>query len=382
MYGLTLPAEAVERLGRGAPSLPAEGFSAIEAGRPLRLLGPTGEALGAGVADPENEVIRVWSREPTATLDAGFFRGRARAAAALRRELGLAGCFRLFNGDGDGAGGLAADVYGDYGVLYVYSRALLGYGRLLAEGLLTEAGLRGVVLKVRPRGGVKPGQVKQEIVGDTPPETMVAYESGVPFEVHLLAGLNVGLFTDMREHRLRLGRFVAGRTVLNTFAYTGALSVAAVRAGAREVTSVDLSSGVLKWASENFRRSGIDPERHRFEVSDVARFLKKERERGARYQTVILDPPTFSAARAHAWSMGRDYPDLIRAAADLLPETGGFLWVSSNEVRGKGVLDHVGEGLRRRDVRVLELGGLPPDYPTLAAWPEGRYLEVCWLWVG
>jgi len=38
--------------------------------------------------------------------------------------------------------------------------------------------------------------------------------------------------------------------------------------------------------------------------------------------------------------------------------------------------------LRRRNVRVLELGGLPPDYPTLAAWPEGRYLEVCWLWVG
>jgi 23S rRNA (cytosine1962-C5)-methyltransferase len=379
LYALTLDAGAVERIAGGAWALDVG--ADIEPGRPLRFLGPAGEVVGAGVADPENEVVRVWSREPTAAFDAGFFRERARGAVALRRALGLAGSYRLFHAEGDGLGGFAADVYGEFGVLYSYSRALLGFGRLLAEALRAAAGLRGVVVKVRPRGGVKPGQVKQEIVGEEPPEKLVVEESGVPFEVHLLAGLNVGLFTDMREHRRRVGPFVAGRTVLNTFAYTGALSVAAARAGAREVTSVDLSSGVLKWAAENFRLAGVDPERHRFEVSDVARFIKKERERGARYETIILDPPTYSAARAHAWSMRDDYPDLIRAAAELLPAEGGFLWVSSNEVRGRGVLEHIGEGLRRRRVRVLELGGLPSDYPTPPSWPEARYLEVAWLWV-
>ena len=64
----------------------------------------------------------------------------------------------------------------------------------------------------------------------------------------------------MREHRRNIGRFTAGRRVLNTFAYTGALSVAAARAGASAVTSVDLSGGVLAWARENFRLSGLDPE--------------------------------------------------------------------------------------------------------------------------
>ncbi len=379
MFGLTLDGDAVERIARGAAVLDAP--AGIEPGRPVRLLGPAGEVVGAGVADPENEVVRVWSREPVAAFDAAFFRRRAEAAVALRRALGLTGAYRLFHAEGDGLGGLAADVYGEFGVLYAYSRALVGFGRVLAEALRGAARLRGVVVKVRPRGGVKPGQVRQEIVGEEPPEKLVVEESGVPFEVHLLAGLNVGLFTDMREQRRRVGPYVAGRTVLNTFAYTGALSVAAARAGAREVTSVDLSSGVLKWAAENFRLAGLDPERHRFEVSDVARFLKKERERGARHDTIILDPPTFSAARAHAWSMREDYPDLIRAAADLLPEEGGFLWVSSNEVRGRSVLEHIGEGLRRRRVRVLELSGLPPDYPTPPAWPEARYLEVAWLWV-
>ena len=96
----------------------------------------------------------------------------------------------------------------------------------------------------------------------------------VPFEVHLLGSLNVGLFCDMREHRRGIGRFVAGRTVLNTFAYTGALSVAAARAGAKTVTSVDLSSGVLAWARENFRLSGFaeGDARLRFVTSDVRRF--------------------------------------------------------------------------------------------------------------
>src|SRR5438477_391685 len=83
----------------------------------------------------------------------------------------------------------------------------------------------GVVVKLRPKGGVKAGGLKQEILGETPPQALLVKESGVPFEVHLLGGINVGLFTDMREHRRNMGRFVAGRRVLNTFAYTGALSV-------------------------------------------------------------------------------------------------------------------------------------------------------------
>jgi 23S rRNA G2069 N7-methylase RlmK/C1962 C5-methylase RlmI len=82
----------------------------------------------------------------------------------------------------------------------------------------------------------------------------------VPFEVHPARGLNTGLFTDMREHRHGLARFVAGRAVLNGFAYTGTLSVVAARAGASAVTTVDLSSGVLGWARDNVRLSGRDPD--------------------------------------------------------------------------------------------------------------------------
>lgn len=359
----------------------------LEPGRPLLILDSRGGVLGSGIADPENEVVRIWTRDPVESFDPAFFRRRVRDALRLRQALGLVdgeSAWRLLNGEGDGLSGFAADVYGPHVVLYVYSRGLLGLGRLLGEAILRESAARGVVLKIRPRGGPKPGQVKQEILGEEPPEKLVVKEGGVPYEVHLLGGLNVGLFTDMREHRRGIGRFAAGRRVLNTFAYTGSLSVAAARAGAVAVTSVDLSSGVLKWARENFRLSGIDPDlpAYRFEASDVTRFLEAEAEAGAVHDTIILDPPTYSAARASAWSLKNDYPDLIALAARLLPpEGGGILWISANVHRSPPLIRYVEEAFRisRRRARVLETGGLPPDYPTPLEYPEARNLEVCFV---
>jgi 23S rRNA (cytosine1962-C5)-methyltransferase len=404
---LSLPEPAAAKVRAGWPeveisALPAPG-PAADPGRPLVLLDRSGEVLGSGLADPENEVIRVFSRDAVASFDAAFFRRRVERALELRRALGLAAragasegtaaplaaaqrstAYRLLNAEGDGLPGFAADVYGDFVVLYAYSRGLLAPGRVLARALLDAAGPCGVVLKVRSRSGPRPGKVRQEVIGAEPPAKLVVEELGVPYEVHLLGGLNAGLFTDLREHRRALGRFVGGARVLNTFAYTGSLSVAAARAGAREVTSVDLSSGVLKWARENFRLAGLDPDdpRFRFVSSDVLRFVRAELEAGAVYDAVFLDPPTYSAARASAWSMKNDYPELIACAARLFDrERGGFLWVSSNTRRGRNVAEQIRGGmeLAGREARVLETGGLPPDYPTPLAYPPARYLEVVYL---
>jgi 23S rRNA (cytosine1962-C5)-methyltransferase len=391
-HALQLPDELAERALGGSPVLDISLLgdrerSSAEPGRPLLLLDKHGGVIGSAIADPENEVIRVLARDPVDSFDLPFFRRRVSAAFKLRQALGLPGpdaAYRLIHGEGDELSGFAADVYGPFAVLYAYSRGLVTLGRLLAAAIQDVVGSRGVVLKVRPKGGTRPGQVRQEVVGEEPPEKLMVRENDIPFEVHLLSGLNVGLFTDMREHRRGLRRFVSGRRVLNTFAYTGTLSVAAALAGAREVTSVDLSSGVLKWAMENFRLSGLDPLKgtYRFEACDVLRFIRQETARGAAYDVIILDPPTYSAARAAGWSMKNDYPELMAAAARLLPgEDVGFLWVSANAQRSRALLRHVEAAFQicRRQARVLEIGGLPPDYPTPLGYPEGRYLEVCYL---
>lgn len=397
ILGVTVTPAGEQRLAARPPQLPlgdVQSARDLEPGRPVRLLDGRAKLLATGAADPENELVRVWSHGDEARApDASFMRGRLREALSLRQTLGLAqadSAYRLVNGEGDNLSGLALDVYGPFAVVNALSRGLLGHARLLAQcalELLPGQGLplRGAVLKARLKGsGNTPERAKDDVVGEPPPDKLIVREHGVPYEVHLRGGINVGLFTDMREHRAGLARFVRGKRVLNTFAYTGALSVAAARAGAALVTSVDLAAGPLAWARANFALSGLDAGAHRWEVSDVFRFLEAERERRTTHDVVILDPPTVSGARAALWAQKRDYPDLIAAACAVLPEAGGHLWISSNTHSGPTVLKHVTAGLAlaRRDAQVLELGGLPPDYPTPLTWPAARYLEVCQVRVG
>ena len=411
LLALTLRHTGENHLAAGCPQLPLTDLvsgQGVEPGRPVRLLSEMAAVLGVGVCDPENEMIRVWDRTELRELGAAFFRQRVQSALSLRRVLGLVdgvSSYRLLNGEGDDLSGLSMDVYGEFGVVTALSRGLSGHARLLADVAMQEmsaAGvpMRGIVIKTRAKVSDEaaddksddpakthaakkaPKESKDVVVGEEPPAKLVAHERGIPYEVHLRGGFNVGLFTDMREHRAGLARFVSGARVLNTFAYTGALSLAAARAGARTVTSVDLAAGPLAWARENFRLSGLDPEApaFRWEVSDVFRFLETELARKSVYDVVILDPPTVSGARASSWAQKRDYPDLIAAAARLMPE-GGHLWISSNTHRGPGLSKHIDAGLAlaRRRGAILEIGGLPPDYPTLTTWPAGRYLEVCQL---
>lgn len=426
LFGLTIAHAGLARLAAGHPQLPltdAEPGQRIEPGRPVRLRSAEDDFLGVGVCDPENQLIRVWDLAEHRDLGASFFRTRVRRALGLRQTLGLARegeAYRLVNGEGDGLSGLSMDVYGAFAVVSALSRGLSGHARLLAEAARVELaavglGLRGVVLKIRSKAGnadadaaaAEPGSarkgaasatappassgggpVKDVVLGEEPPAKLRVLEGGIPYEIHLRGGYNVGLFTDMREHRAGLPRFVRGARVLNTFAYTGSLSLAAARGGARAVTSVDLAAGPLAWARENFRLSGLDPEAPhlRWEVCDVFKFLERERAaaredpRREPYDVVILDPPTVSGARATSWAQKRDYPQLIAAAAGLMPG-GGHLWISSNTHGGPGIMKHAEAGLKlaRRRVAVLELGGLPPDYPTPISWPSARYLEVCQL---
>lgn len=383
---LTLTGEALSFLqgggrdvesGRLTPTTPLVG------GQTLRLLDDRGNELGLGVADPENQRVRVLAlaEERFPKIDGALLGWRIERALRLRRQLGLPGpdaAYRLVHGAGDGLPGFTCDVLGRFAVLYVYAAGLLPLGRLLADAIRGFVGLDGVVVKVRARGSAD--KVPQEVVGAAPPERITAAESGVPFEIHPHGGLNVGLFTDMREHRRGLSRFTAGRAVLNLFSYTGALSVTCARGGAASVTSVDTSPGVQAWAQSNFRLSGLDPgdRRWRFEAGDAVRFLARAERDRERYDLVLIDPPTFSTARGAPWTLDRDYPDLIAGACAVIPED-GLLWLAANTHELGSLIRLAQKGFRKanRTAAVLEQGGLPPDYPTVPAQPKDRYLQVC-----
>lgn len=385
MRTLTLPAPVAAFIAGGGRDVDSERLGETFApGEHLQLVDDNRNELGLAIADPDNQKLRVLATAADAfpKIDGALLGLRVERALRWRTELGLVGpdhAYRLVHGAGDGLPGFACDVLGSTAVVYAYGEGLRAVGRQLAEAIVGFARLDGAVVKLRARGGAD--DVAQDVVGKPPPERALVTEHGVPFEVHPLAGLNHGLFTDMREQRRGLARFAAGKRVLNLFSYTGALSVTCARAGAATVTSVDTSPGVQAWAASNFGRSGFgkDP-RWRFETGDAIRFLQRAAKDKERYDLVLVDPPSTSSAGGRSWALGRDYPELIAKAAAVIPPD-GLLWLAANthELGSLAKLAHKGLRQANRPAAILEQGGLPPEYPTVVAQPADRYLQIVLL---
>lgn len=390
MNSLPLPSSAVTFIVGGGRDLDTSRSPSLvlpPAGEHVRLVDPSGDEVGLAISDPENARLRVLATPADGfpKIDGALLGWRVEKAVAWRRALGLPGpahAYRVVHGAGDALPGFTCDVFASTAVLYAYGEGLRAVGRQLAEAIVGFAKLEGAVVKLRARGGAS--EVEQDVVGKRPPEQLIASEPGVPelgYEIHPHGGLNAGLFTDMREHRRGLSRYAAGKRVLNLFSYTGALSVTCARAGAASVTSVDTSAGVQAWAQGNFARAGFPADaRWKFETGDAVRFLARAGRDKERYDLVIVDPPTFSTARGQPWTLDRDYPALIAQCAAVIPE-GGVLWLAANTHELGSLAKLAAKGMRQagRSASIVEQGGLPPEYPTLAAQPQDRYLQVCVL---
>jgi 23S rRNA (cytosine1962-C5)-methyltransferase len=350
-------------------------------GETVRVLTEAGEDLGLAVVDADNGLLRLIATpaDGFARLDGAVIGLRVERALALRRALGLVGdgaTYRLVHGAGDGLPGFACDVLGEVAVVYAYGAGLRALARVLADAAIGFARLRGAVVKLRSRGGAS--DVEQEVVGNVA-ERVIATEAGVGYEIHPLGGLNTGLFTDMREHRAGLARYAGGARVLNLFSYTGSLGLACARGGAETVVNVDTADGVQAWARGNFERNGAAA---RFVTGDALRFVGRAAKDGERYDLVVIDPPTASPARGgKGWLAGRDYPALIAGAATVVP-AGGVMWLAMNGVDGAALTKLARDAVRGRGAAVVEVGGLPPEYPTLLAQPADRYLQVLVLRLG
>jgi len=183
-------------------------------------------------------------------------------------------------------------------------------------------------------------------------------EAGLLFRVNLSDYLDTGLFLDARKKRALIRSLAGGKRVLNLFAYTCSLSVAAAKGGAALVDSVDLSGTYLEWGRINFALNGLeavysDSIRHSemFALirSDVYDFFEQAAAGKSRWDIIILDPPVFSNSKRmkSAMDLARDHRDLISRSLSLLsPE--GTLWFSSS---ARGVKIEAGDfpGLAVKD---------------------------------
>ncbi len=210
-----------------------------------------------------------------------------------------------------------------------------------------------VFLKVRQR---RRGTEQYERAGSRGQQHEV-HEGAATYLVNFTDYLDTGLFLDHRPMRKRIMDEAGDKLVLNLFAYTGAVSVAAALGGARQVLTVDLSNTYMEWARANMERNGFLGARYEFEQADCLQWLRKKRER--RFDLIFLDPPSFSNSKrmSESFDVQRDHVYLITRAAALLAP-GGTLYFSTN-LRTFS-LDE--QNLPDMDITDISAQTIPPDF--------------------
>ncbi len=321
-----------------------------------------------------------------------------REAVARRAPLIAKGhtAYRAFAGRGDGIEGVYVDVYGPGAVLIVHEgRAASAFDPDAAAAATLEAlqpqGVSAVYIKrfARDRsklGGELPADATDAApaAGAPLPESIIIREHDWNLEVRLFDGLSTGLFLDQRDNRKFVHRWTAARkreqpepvSVLNTFAYTCAFSVAAALARAH-TTSVDVSGRYLDWGKRNFTHNALAPDDHRFARMDTFEFFAYARRKALTYDLIILDPPSFAAGsrpkKIRPWSATADYARLVQQAAGLLRPR-GVIFASTNtlELCRPGRLEReVTKGLGNTP-HWLKLPPLPSDFS-----PERGRFAAC-----
>ena len=387
----TVGQETVHMLELGHPWVVADSHTkrwpSGQAGQVVDLTDSAGRFLATALLDPGDRIVaRVLSRKRI-TLDQSWLTEHLKTAINLRichADLAGTNAYRLVNAEGDGLPGLTVDRYGDFLMVQVYCAGWRPHLPLVTRALQELLTPSGIYEKSRPqktRELEAVGDSKRYgrlLIGKPAPQRLEVRENGLSFLVSLEQGLNTGLFLDQRRNRRDLMARVAGKRVLNLFAYTGAFSVAAAAAGAGQVTTVDVSSGYTDWAKTNFDINQLKPKRYEFLVGDCLSVLADLAVKKKEYEIVLMDPPSFSTTGKSRFTTRGGTSDLVTAALPLLTD-GGLLICSSNHQK-LDLADYLKE-LRRGalkagcNLRVISLAGQPEDFPYPVTFPEGRYLK-------
>ena len=337
----------------------------------------SGRALGWALWSPRSEIsLRLLDSDPTTRIDGGWWRARLETAIRRREPLrSQATAYRLVHGEGDGCPSLVCDRYDRWLVVQLMSAGLEAFRQPIVEGLLALAAPDGILARNDAALRTKEGLARETVVlHGTVPEEVEVVEHGVRYLAAPWRGQKTGAFLDQRESRAFVGSIARGRA-LDCFSYHGSFALHLARS-AEEVTALDISEAALERAAANVERNGFT--NVRLVAANAFDFLRAEEQAGARYDTIVLDPPAFAKTRAALPSALRGYKEVnLRAMRLLAP--GGLLYTASCSVHLTKplfleMLQAAAADSGRR-LALRELRGQPLDHPELLTVPETGYIK-------
>lgn len=347
--------------------------------------------LAVGLYDPGSPLrVRILHRGKPVEIDARWWSHRLQQAV-VRRD-GLFGPdtngYRLIYGESDGWPGLVLDRYAGTLVLKLYTAAWLlrleEISGLLAAQLQPERLVLRLSRNIQAQpNATHPAPPDGSVLFGAPVDRPVVFlEHGLRFEADVLKGQKTGFFLDQRENRQFIRSLAAGKTVLNTFSFSGGFSLNAASGGAVAVTDVDISAHALNSARRNFALNTHIPQvtacRHETVQADTFEWLSAVG--GSAFDLVVLDPPSLARREAERAGALQAYERLVRMAAARLNPGGLLLACScSAHVTDEEFLERVRRAARSggRSFHELRTAGHPADHR--AGFKEAEYLKAVYL---
>lgn len=238
---------------------------------------------------------------------------------------------RLFNGFYEGCPGLALDRYGRALVILDHGLAPdcdLPFQELAEWALGADLGIDTVLLK--QRRAQDPARRNGALLAGASLPTQII-EEGLRYALDLRMNQDTGFYLDTRQLRGWLRQHTAGKKVLNTFAYTGSLGVAAGAGGAEWVLQTDLDQKFLVFAIKSWELNELESSRTQIQPGDFFKVTDRLRRQERLFDIVILDPPFFSATRAGRLDWQNQSTRLINKVRPLVGH-GGQLVVINNSL--------------------------------------------------
>ncbi|MDD3626654.1 MAG: class I SAM-dependent rRNA methyltransferase [bacterium] len=352
----------------------------ITNGEIVEVFDSSNQFLGKGFYNSKSQItVRIleWDRDTEISED--WWRARIINAIKSREHIKNTDSIRLVYSEGDFIPGLIIDKYSEYLIVQILSLGIEMNKEMIIKIFVDLIHPKGVYERVDEKIKELEGLsgISQIAFGEIP-EEIVINENGNKFSVNIKDGQKTGFYLDQRENREYVKRYSEGRKVLDCFSFTGGFSVYALKFGAESVSLVDSSEESLKIAMKNFELNGVSNKEIKTLHCDAFQELRKFRDRGEKFDMIILDPPKLAPSKYQKEKALRAYKDINILGMKLL-NPGGILFTfsCSGAVTGDDLLRVLEYAAidSGKTIQVIQKLSQSSDHPILISCPETEYLK-------
>ena len=336
--------------------------------------------IGSAIYNANSQIVaRRFSRQRQ-ELDLDFFQRRLKQALDYRERLKVdPRLCRLVWSESDGLPGVIIDRYGDHLVVQTLTLAMDQRKALLTEALQGLLSPKSIIERndapIRKAEGL---ELNTGMLAGTAPGPFEIQVDGIKFEVDLLQGQKTGFYLDQLPNYTAVAAHASGRKVLDCFTNQGAFALACAKAGATQVQAIEISNECIDLVRRNAERNHLSVEAYAANVFDLLKDLERQQ---ARYDLIILDPPSFTKSKGKLGDAMRGYKEIhLRALKLLNPDGLLATFCCSHHVTREIFMEVINEAAvdAKKTLRQLEYYSQGPDHPIITTLPETEYLKG-WL---